>query len=178
MLIRRFINQSVELMRTGFTGLLSSPMSRIVGGPQGVPIISSVPLLVMSPGSFQMEQQARLGGSSEPRPRSLKEEIAINGGAPAGPYALAQQPLEDTVTCTLVFDQGTVNERTQLLFPNQDFTVDLAGPSVSFVSDVSAASAVVVSYSYVGVFSLREFTQELQLLVYATQAADAEAYGA
>ena len=57
---------------------------------------------------------------------------------------------------------------------NKDFTVDYQDASVLFSYDISGASNMVLTYSFVGVFTLREFRQDLLIDVYDSDMASIE----
>ena len=105
--------------------------------------------------------------SGDPRPVESRERIVVNGGNPAGPYALGNQPLEGSMAMRVVYDEGLVAERSINLLPGIDFTVDPQVPNFTVIRDISGADVLRVTYSYVGISILREFEQQFQIQLFA-----------
>jgi len=111
---------------------------------------------------------------SHPRPQPHRQRIPVVPDAPQGPYLLQHQPLRGSTQAVALVAEGQVSEQRLRLQETQDFTINHAGPSITFVRDVSAASAVIVAYSFVGVFTVQDFQQGLLVEVFATDVPQVE----
>ncbi|MEM7036774.1 MAG: hypothetical protein AAF570_07340, partial [Bacteroidota bacterium] len=59
-----------------------------------------------------------------------------------------------------------VTERSEELLPGIDFTVDVPTKSITITRDIAGSDALRVTYSFVGISMLREFTQRFTVDVY------------
>lgn len=158
-MIRQLLLKAVDELRTGFAGVFADPTGQIEMGPISSPDPGERPRIALSLGDLRVSQVVNDDGAGQPRNLEMRQAIPVNGVAPAGPYLLAETPLDGTVAVQAIFDANTVDEYRQELLPMTDFTVDAAGPSVEILADVSLASSLLVTYSYVGIATVREFEQ-------------------
>lgn len=168
------VTQIINTLRTGFAGVLTSPNTRVAEGPIPVPGNGQAPRLGVHLGETTYTQHHRETGSSQPRPIEMREELAVNGGNPAGPYQLAKTPLDTSALCKVLFDEGPMAGRRLLFVEGKDFNIDYQNAQLTFSRDMTGAETIILRYSYVGVFSLREFEQVLLLDVYDENASNAE----
>lgn len=166
-MIRQLLSQAVELLRDGFTGVFADPVAQIELGPVTVPAVAARPHLVLSALDLRISQMVNDDGSSQPRTLESREAIPVNLESPAGPYTLAQSPLEDTVEVRVVYFPNTVDEYSEPLMAGADFSVDWNAGSVSILADISTAGTLRFVYSYVGVATVREFEQQFVVDYYA-----------
>jgi hypothetical protein len=63
--------------------------------------------------------------------------------------------------------EGTLTEKQIWLQEKQDFTINYTTKECNFIYDISKAESILFIYSFVGIFSLRNFEQELFIEVQA-----------
>ncbi|WP_239698053.1 hypothetical protein [Microcystis aeruginosa] len=128
---------------------------------------SSLPIIVLTPGCFTISQQPGENTSNQPRPEEFREKLAVSQEKPLGPYILAKTPLQGTVQCQVLFREGTATEEEIWLQEKQDFIINYKTQECNFTYDISQAESILLIYSFVGIFSLRNFEQELFIEVQA-----------
>lgn len=161
-LIQLIINQLVA----GLAGVIPTPASRITQGPVTPPLAAARPHIALQADALNWAQAAKDDTSGKPRNLSGRERIPVNVGTPAGPYALANQPLDGSVEVRVVYEEGLVDEYDEELLPGTDFTVNVPGSEVTILKTIDDASALRVTYTFIGNATVREFTQVLNLTVY------------
>lgn len=113
-------------------------------------------------GPVEASREASDLSSSKPRPQGKRMEFAspIN----MGPYPLGKAPLQGSVLCRLVVSAGQ-DERRLLLTEGNHFTVAYPQGEITLLPglDLTKAKALEVEYSFVGVFTVREFVQEFYI---------------
>lgn len=167
-MIRQLLLQAVATLRTGFVGVLADPVQQIELGPVTPPDPGERPMLALTAGDLHFSQSVPDDQAGQPRPLEMRQAIPVNPVSPGGPYPLAQIPLDGSVSVRAVFMPNTVDEYSLPLLPGSDFTVDsVLVPNLILLADVSAAATLLVTYSYVGVATLREFEQGFSLDYYA-----------
>jgi hypothetical protein len=165
--IQQLLQLIIARLVAGLAGQVSTPATRITLGPIADPDLPSRPRWALQAGDLDLRQSTADDTSGQPRPVELRETIAVNAGTPAGPYPLAQQPLEGSVEMKVVYEPNLVTEYAETLLPGIDFTVNLAGPNFTVVKDISEADLLRVAYSYVGNVHLREFEQGFYIDLYS-----------
>ena len=173
-MIQNLIQQITTLLQESFAGVISDPEQHIVASPATEPTAEELPLIALYPNKLEIRQDFQETSSSQPRPQELRQEIAVNASNPAGPYSLAKTPLEQSTLCQIIFDKGTVTERQITLVENKDFDINYQNAAISFSFDLSEASSIILQYSFVGVFTIREFQQEFLVDIYDVNLADVE----
>ncbi len=173
-MIQQLLDQIVTLLQGGFTGVIPDVANRIGAGPTAEPTMGNRPTLALYLDQLTFGKQFRESSSSSPRPQTIRETLAINGGTPAGPYTLAKTPLRKTMRCTVVYDEGALTERHVSLQEDDDFTIDYGAATLTFSFDVAGADTMRLTYSFVGVFTIREFQQDFFLDVYDDDMAGVE----
>ena len=180
-MIQGLISDIVAVLRTAYAGAFSgpgdSPEDHIVIGPDS-PNPSDLPYIAVYQGMMEVGTQFRDTISSEVRPQDIKESFTISGPSPPSTFSLSQTPLEGTAFCQLIYSVGTVNERKRTLVLNTDYSVNTAAPEINLNIDISDADRVVVTYSYAGVFTLRDFRQEFTIDVYHNSSSEIEEWAA
>lgn len=165
-MIYGLIQQVILLLQQSFVGTIADPESHIVAGPVPEPGAGDVPLIALSAAGLEMNQNFKDTGSSQPRPQEFRQEIAVNAANPQGPYSLTKTPLQKSTLCKLIFDQGTLTERHASLVEDKDFTIDYGNRTIFFSNDVASAGTIALTYSFVGVYMIREFQQVFLVDVY------------
>lgn len=164
-MIQNLIEQIINLLRESFVGVIADPENQIVAGPVTEPV-GIGPTIAIYPANLEMSQNFKETNSSQPRPQEFRQEIAVNESTPQGPYSLAKTPLQRSTLCKVIFDQGILTERKIMLVEDKDFTINYQGATILFSYDLAEASSVRLKYSFVGVFTVREFQQEFLADIY------------
>jgi len=172
-MIDHLIQHIITLLRQGFDGVIPSPESHIVTGALAGEI-DELPAIAIYPSKLTWSQGLVESNSSGPRPQEFRQEIPVEAGSPQGPYPLAKTPLPGSAQGQLIFDPGEVTERRVTVLENKAFTIDYQTPAVSFSADLSEASLIRLTYSFVGVFTVKEFQQQFLVDVYDTGMAAVE----
>ncbi|MFM6375509.1 MAG: hypothetical protein ACKPKD_18695 [Microcystis panniformis] len=154
--------------------VVSPAEQHIKAGPVDSNDSSNLPMIVITPGCFTISQQPGENTSNQPRPEEFREKLAVIQGKPLGPYILAKTPLQGTVQCQAFFAEGTLTEKQIWLQEKQDFTINYKTQECNFTYDISKAKSILFIYSFVGIFSLRNFEQELFIEVQAASTNELE----
>ena len=173
-MINKLIQETIARLRTGFAGVIDTPASHIVAGPISPPEASALPMITLCAGPYEINQAVKDEASSQPRPQAMTQILSVDAENPQGPYHSDKTPLQGTLQCRIIFDKGTVTERRLALQENKDFTIDYSSADVTLVYPVEEADEIILDYSFVGVFTLREFQQRLLLDVFAANIAESE----
>lgn len=171
-MIARLVDQLVARLRQEIGPALDGLADRIVAGPTAAP--PEPPALVVAAGKLEFASRARDPGPGQPRPQETAERFVVKPRVAAGPYRLAQRPLAGSLRARLISDPSGPHERARPLIPDDDFKLDPAGAAITLAARPPAGSVLAVSYSVVGIFTVREFQQALSLDIYAATPADAE----
>jgi hypothetical protein len=147
--------------------VVSHAEQHIKAGPVDSNDSSNLPIIVLTPGCFTISQQPGENTSNQPLPEEFREKLAVSQEKPLGPYILAKTPLQRTVHCQVFFAEGTLTEKQIWLQEKQDFTINYTTKECNFIYDISKAESILFIYSFVGIFSLRNFEQELFIEVQA-----------
>lgn len=164
-MIEQLIQQIVALLRQGFAGVISTPESRIVAGAL-TELTEPLPVIAVYPGKLTWSQSLVETSSSRPRPQEFRQDITVEAANPQGPYALTKTPLRGSTQGQIIFDLGAVAERRVTVLENKDFTIDYQTPAITFSADLAEASVVRLTYSFVGVFAVKEFEQRFLVDIY------------
>lgn len=173
-MVHNLVIRIINTLRAGFAGVLTNPNTRVAEGPIPVPGNGQAPRLGVHLGEVTYTQHHRELSSSQPRPIEMREELAVNGGNPAGPYQLAKMPLDTSVLCKVLFGAGPLAGRRLLFVEGKDFTIDHQNAQLTFTRDMTGADTIILRFSYVGVFTVREFEQTFFVDAYDTLAGNAE----
>jgi len=173
-MIQKLIQQIIVLLRESLTGSLEDSASHIVAGPIPPPATEMLPVIALYAGRMEVGRRAKDAGSSQPRPQEIRQEIIVDALNPQGPYVLSKTPLEKSVLCKVIFDNGALTERQIVLAEQRDFIVDYQNADILFSYDLSQADALILTYSFVGVFTIREFQQDFLIDVYDGASAGVE----
>ncbi|HWK88589.1 MAG TPA: DNA polymerase, partial [Longimicrobium sp.] len=136
-MIQPLIDAAAAALREQLGAVLTEPAKRVAIGPVPEPEADALPLLVLSPGRFEVQAAGREPAAGEPRPRPVTERLAYDPASTA-PVPLAHTPLEESARGRLVLAEGTVAESGELLLEGHDFTLDAAAPAVVFTAQVKA----------------------------------------
>ncbi|CCI03453.1 hypothetical protein [Microcystis aeruginosa] len=166
-MIQNLVLRIISLLVKTLASVVSPAEQLIKAGPVDSNDSSNLPMIVITPGCFTISQQPGENTSNQPRPEEFREKLAVIQGKPLGPYILAKTPLQGTVQCQAFFAEGTLTEKQIWLQEKQDFIINYKTQECNFTYDISKAKSILFIYSFVGIFSLRNFEQELFIEVQA-----------
>jgi hypothetical protein len=158
-MIQQLIQLIITQLVAGLAGVVTTPASRIVQGPIARPTQPDRPRITLAAGQLDWRQAMKDDVSGQPRNIEARERIPVNVVTPQGPYLLDNQPLDGTVEVKVVFAEDLVDEYATTLLPVTDFTVNIATRELTILEPIAGASALRVTYSFVGNASIREFEQ-------------------
>ncbi|MFM8668834.1 MAG: hypothetical protein ACKOCS_07610 [Microcystis sp.] len=173
-MIQNLVLRIISLLVKTLASVVSPAEQHIKAGPVDSNDSSNLPMIVITPGCFTISQQPGENTSNQPRPEEFREKLAVIQGKPLGPYILAKTPLQGTVQCQAFFAEGTLTEKQIWLQEKQDFTINYKTQECNFTYDISKAKSILFIYSFVGIFSLRNFEQELFIEVQAASTNELE----
>lgn len=159
---------------TTLGGVIPDAAQHITDAPVSPPDNEDLPVIALRAGDLTFVRQAPESQNSQPRPQAHRQRIEVAADAPQGPYALPHQPLQGNSHAVAILAEGQVAEQRVRLQEHKDFTIDYAASAVTFLRDVSSADAVLLTYSFVGIFTVQDFQQTLQVEVYAATIAAVE----
>lgn len=139
-MIQSLVDAAVARLREELGDVLPDAASHVVAGPAAAPGAEALPLLVLSPGEFQVEPAPAETASGGPRPQPARQSFALSADS-TGPFALDHKPLPGTARGRLVLAEGTVAERGEPLMEGHHFTVDPPAATVTFTLDLAARTA-------------------------------------
>ena len=145
-----------------------------MAGPIPQPDVGALPMIALYAGKYEINQNMKDGSSSQPRPQEIAQDIPVDSGSPQGPYGLVKTPLDGSLRCKIIFEKESLTERQLTLVENKDFTIDYQNATIAFSYDMTAAGHIMLAYSFVGVFTIREFQQLFLIDVYDEDMADVE----
>lgn len=166
-MIQNLVLRIISLLVETLARVVSPAEQHIKAGPVDSNDSSNLPIIVLTPGCFTISQQPGENTSNQPRPEEFRENLAVSQKKPLGPYILAKTPLQGTVQCQVFFPEGSLTEKQIWLQEKQDFTINYKTQECNFTYDISQAESILFIYSFVGIFSLRNFEQELFIEVQA-----------
>ncbi len=161
------------LVQTLSDDILPNSIEHIKLQPIGLPNQSDLPLVVLKQGNFAINQHAA-EGSNQPRPEERHDPFPVNQASPTGPYILAKKPLPGTSRCKVCYDEGKVTQREIWLQEGKDYVIDSTLKACSFSYDLSKADSLTFIYSYLSIFSIREFEQNFFVDIYSSGDAKVE----
>ena len=166
-MIQNLVLRIISLLVETLASVVSHAEQHIKAGPVDSNDSSNLPIIVLTPGCFTISQQPGENTSNQPLPEEFREKLAVSQEKPLGPYILAKTPLQRTVHCQVFFAEGTLTEKQIWLQEKQDFTINYKTQECNFTYDISKAKSILFIYSFVEIFSLRNFEQELFIEVQA-----------
>lgn len=173
-MIQNLVLKIISLLFETLASVVPSAKQNIKAGQIDSNNNSNLPTIVITPGCFTITQQPGENTSNQPRPEEFREKLAVSQQNPLGAYTLTKTPLQGTVQCKVLFREGTVTEEEIWLQEKQDFTIDYKTRKCTFTYDISKAQSVLFIYSFVGVFNLKNFEQELFIEVQASSTKELE----
>ena len=173
-MIQNLVLRIISLLVETLASVLSPAEQHIKAGPVDSSDSSNLPMIVITPGCFTISQQPGENTSNQPRPEEFRQELNVSQQNPLGPYTLAKTPLQGTVQCKVLLREGTATEAEIWLREKQDFTINYKTKECNFTYDISQAESILFIYSFVGIFSLRNFEQELFIEVQAASTNELE----
>lgn len=177
-MIHKLLEAIVTVLRAGFTGIIPTPAARITFGTVVNPNAGQLPRLAAYAGLLETSQVNVDVASSAVRPQELRERLTVSGGTPQGPYTLAKTPLEGSLLCQAVYQEGLVGERRQLFQEGKDFSVNYLNHTMTFTTSLAGAGVLLVQYNFPGIFTIREFRQEFFLDIFDNDPAPLERWSA
>jgi hypothetical protein len=133
--------------------------------PIGVEI-ADTPLVALYLGMVRINQESADTVSSAVRPQERKDRFLVNVNAPQGPFNLSKTPMEDSLTCQVVFKENELGETRRMMMEHKDFTIDYINRRLTFSTSTIGASSVLVTYVFPGIFTVREFHQDFFIDVF------------
>jgi len=158
-MIQNLVLRIISLLVETLASVITDAAQHIKAGPVDSSNSSNLPIIVITPGCFTISQQPGENTSNQPRPEDFREKLAVSQEKPSRPYILAKTPLQGTVQCQVFFAEGTLTEKQIWLQEKQDFTINYKTQECNFTYDISKAKSILFIYSFVGIFSLRNFEQ-------------------
>ena len=166
-MIEKLILKIISLLVETLASVIPNADQNIKAGTLESTDSSNPPIIVLTPGSFILSQQPGEATSNEPRPEEFREKLPVSKQESLGPYILTKTPLPGSIQCKVLFKEGKVTEKQVVLQEKQDFTIDYGKKQCSFTYDISEADSLFFIYSFVSIFTLRNFQQELFIDVQA-----------
>jgi hypothetical protein len=166
-MIQNLVLRIISLLVETLASVVSHAEQHIKAGPVDSNDSSNLPIIVLTPGCFTISQQPGENTSNQPLPEEFREKLAVSQEKPLGPYILAKTPLQGTIQCQVFFGESRLTEKQIWLQEKQDFTINYTTKECNFIYDISKAESILFIYSFVGIFSLRNFEQELFIEVQA-----------
>ena len=139
--------------------------NRITSGKLTVGQAGSLPSINLYVGKTTWTQELLDSTNSTVRPQDRKDRFVVSNPG-QGPYTLPKTPLEGSLLCQVVFNENAMGEHRRLMLEKKDFTLNYATQQLIFTTDISAASAIYVQYSFPGVYTLRSFEQDFFMDVF------------
>lgn len=167
-MIYKLIDSIAVLLHEHLQPDAAGPAPRIVTGSVVDPSTEALPLITLYPGKLAISQKNKDVNASEPRTEELLQEFPITSTNTNAGFALARTPLPDSLKCRLIVDRGQRSEQTILLREGSDFRIDAQG-KLLLQRQVAAGSLLRVSYTFIGIFTVKEFQQELLVDIYTDQ---------
>jgi hypothetical protein len=155
-LIQNLLTAIAKLLQTELGGQLPSP-EHIVALPIPDPTATDLPAIAIYPGNWVINQTTRDISLTEPRPQDLRQIIPLSSPAP---YTLDQLPINGTVQVQLV-----VGDQTRSLKQGKDFSINDQQLTLES-SDLFKAAQLILSYSFLSIFTVREFQQDFWIDLY------------
>ncbi|MFO0151219.1 MAG: hypothetical protein ACK525_20685 [Microcystis sp.] len=160
-MIQNLVLRIISLLVETLASVITDAAQHIKAEPVDSSNSSNLPIIVLTPGCFTISQQPGENTSNQPRPEDFREKLAVSQEKPSRPYILAKTPLQGTVQSQVFFAEGTLTEKQIWLQEKQDFTINYKTQECNFTYDISKAKSILFIYSFVKIFSLRNFEQEL-----------------
>ena len=133
-----------------------------------------LPYIALSLGKFTINQHTTDSLASQPRPQPTVQRVAVNAANPRGPYALAHTPLAGSMQGVVIHEPGTLAEQRVAMVEGTDFTIVYPQATLTLAQAFPPASQMLLSYSFAGIFTIREFLQDLVIEIYDTTMAAVE----
>lgn len=128
--------------------------------------IGQIPLIGLHLGIVHIGQQSTDTVSSAVRPQERKDRLVVDINTPQGPYTLPKTPLEGSLICHVLFNEGQLGEKQRLMIEQKDFTMNYVNRQMTFSTSIVGASSIRVSYVFPGVFTIREFNQDFFIALF------------
>jgi hypothetical protein len=178
-MIQKLVEAIVALLRQKLADVGPHKMEQhIVAGPLPEAKPELAPLIALYPANLEFSQTAKDVGGGQPRPQPTRQIIEVKSARSKKKYKLTPTPLKDSARCKLILGKDTLTESQQMLLEDKDFTIDYPKSTISLLCDLKPPSRVLLDYSFAGIFTIREFKQELIIDIYDTQMAAVEKWTA
>lgn len=178
-MIQKLVEAIVALLRGKLADVGPQKMEQhIVAGPIPEAKPELLPMIGLYPATLEFCRTTKDAGDGRPRPQPTRKIIEVKRAGSKKKYKLAPTPLKDSARCKLILGKDTLTESQRMLLENEDFTIDYPKSTISLLCDLKPPSRVLLDYSFAGIFTIREFKQELVIDIYDTQMAAVEKWTA
>jgi hypothetical protein len=173
-MIHNLVQSLTTLLQSSLPVSFNAPEKQIQVGLKAAPTSDSLPFIRIYIGKLAISQKASELNVGQPRPQEYRQRIEVTDDSSTHYYPLSHIPLEGSVRVRLVTNPDQLTERTVSLIEPQDFVVDYMQGVVSFKQSLPLGSLVLVQFSFAGIFTLREFTQDLLIEIFGANELDLE----
>jgi hypothetical protein len=163
-----------ENLADAFHATPDTVAQHIAPGPVIPPSPPVLPYIALSWGKFTINQHTPDSLTSQPRPQPVSQRMAVDAANPHGPYGLAHTPLAGSMQGVVIQEPGTLAEQRVVLVEGKDFTIAYPQATLTLTPAFAPASQILLSYTFAGIFTLREFLQDLVIDIYDTTMAAVE----
>lgn len=173
-MMKNVILKIISLLVETLEDIIPDINQHIQAEPLESPGSSNLPMIALNSGHFTIDHPPGASTSSEPRPAEFDQKLPVSQASPSGPYTLTRTPLSGSVRCQAFIQEGTLSERQLWLQEKQDFTVNYTTKTCLFTYDLSKVDSLLFLYSFVSIFSIYDFKQDLFIDLYAADASTLE----
>lgn len=176
-MIQGLLNRIIDLLVETLATEIPNAQQHVKAHVARPPAQTALPLIALGLGNFAIGTQPGETLSTEPRPDDTQQRFAVSPQSPQGPYLLLKPPLPGSLRCRLSLHEGSLLEQQIWLRENKDFTIDFNTRQLTVLANAPDADSLLVSYSFVSIFTLRELRQEFVIDIYAADPATVEKLG-
>lgn len=178
-MIQKLVETIAALLREELADIDPRKMERhIVAGPIPEAKPELVPMIALYPANLEFSRTAKDVGDGQPRPQPARQIMEIKSARSKKKYKLIPSPLKDSARCKLILGKGTLTQSQRVLLEGEHFTIDYPKSTISLLCDLKPPSHVLLDYSFAGIFTIREFKQQLMIDIYDTNMAAVEKWTA
>lgn len=173
-MIQKLVQALADQLRATFkeAAEFAQPDQQIQAGLLAVSDNEILPFIGLSSGKLLFSQKTRESKAGVARSQEFSEQL--NAQAATQTYALKHAPLPGSLRCKLVSNAGQPTEQVKNCQEPKDFTVDYDQATLNFQPVPPTGSLLLLTYSFSGIFALREFSQELFIDILAANPEVAE----
>jgi hypothetical protein len=174
-MIQKLVGAIVALLRENMADVGPEKLDQhIVIGSISAQKPALQPMIALYPAKLAFSQNFKDRGGGRPRPQPAEQTIEIKSAKSRKQRKLKPTPMKGSTRGKLILEKDTVSESQRMLVEGQDFTIDYAKSTISFICDLKPPSQVSLYYSFAGVFTILEFQQEMLIDIHDTDMAAVE----